>query len=162
MKKILGSIMRICILLMFFYAGLFSGCSIIKVHDEELKPYVKTFGNTMGIKYSDLKDGRIGFRTLRGSYVLSDSAIGVCHYTPNKIYIDPRHWYRGYISEKSRVALIHHELGHCYCNLVHDNEMRKNGCPVSLMAAYTTSDSCLNLHWDDYIKELKEKCNEEE
>lgn len=158
MKKLLGFIMKISTLVLFFYAGISVSCSILAPKEEVLNPYIKRFSKDIAVDIMELDSVYVSFKSTGGNFGMSENTVGICFYASNVVYIDPTYWYEKTTTELQKVALIHHELGHCFCELGHDNKMRRDGCPSSLMASNVTSDVCIKRHWFDYIKKLKTRC----
>lgn len=116
----------------------------------------------------------------------TDNAVGLCTYGPDwhEIDIDSDFWNRHDSSE--RLALIFHELTHCYCNRDHDwgsgimyldTEKERiaeaeewqitgglkpgrfdDGCPYSLMYPIVVDSDCLLGHYSEYISEMFNRC----
>jgi hypothetical protein len=59
-----------------------------------------------------------------------------------------------------RRSLIFHELGHCLHGLNHDNRLKADGCPESIMHKRILSSHCVHKHWDQYILDLKTKVHQ--
>lgn len=110
-------------------------------------------------------------------------AVGICNYGKGWREIDVDRSYWESASEATQYALLFHELTHCYCGRDHDfadgkpyktvkelKEENQNGekhsgggfykdnCPTSLMYPIVVDDECLLLHYDDYKKEMLERC----
>lgn len=114
------------------------------------------------------------------------AVIGMCHYGPffREIDLDQKFWDSS--TETTKLALIFHELTHCYCYRDHDFakgqmyeenadlrmekeliwEMKgghrdgyyEDGCPTSLMYPEITEDSCTLAHYSAYVQELFNRC----
>jgi hypothetical protein len=75
--------------------------------------------------------------------------------------------------------MIWHELTHCYCDRSHDYGENKpygndgvkarkdptkrdgfylDNCPKSIMFPEILNDSCFNSHYNDYTKEMFDRC----
>ncbi len=114
------------------------------------------------------------------------SVIGVCYYGAffREIDIDKTYWNMSTYSGK--MALLFHELSHCYCGRGHDfgnkqkypdNELKREAlsfahlfgrdlpgyfpddCPMSLMHPTVVSDSCLRAHYAEYTEEMFNGCS---
>lgn len=87
------------------------------------------------------------------------TVVGFCsvHIFPPtvQVSINPDYWYR--VNHKQKMALLIHEFLHCDYAVMHDNRMLDKECPYSLMYSTTLPAHCLELHWDHYIEEAKEK-----
>lgn len=122
----------------------------------------------------------VGFKNLK------DNIAGICTYGAEwrEIDIDLSYW--NTITILGKTALIFHELSHCYCNRDHDygpgkkygsyedrvsevNKWQKTGgakpgrydedsCPISLMYPAVVDDDCMKAHYNDYIKEMFDRC----
>lgn len=67
-------------------------------------------------------------------HISSVSSIGTCYHntnTPRVINIDKAFWSRA--SQLRKEMIVFHELGHCYLNLGHRNEVLDNGRCKSIM-----------------------------
>ncbi len=154
--------MNISILMMVFTSGLFFSCSILQgdPNDAVLVPYVTDATLDMGLTESDLYGYTIIFKTL--SEVKSDikagTVIGQCDHIAKIITVDPTYWFSAYTTERDKVSLIRHELGHCICKLSHNKAVMPDRCPASLMTPTTLSRECLIRHWENYTEELKTGC----
>lgn len=109
--------------------------------------------------------------------------IGLCNYGIwfREIDLDIQFWEKA--TNTTRMALVFHELSHCYCDRDHDhdnhikyeinqlmslfNRWRKNkplsgywsdGCPTSLMSPVITDDACILSHYREYIDEMFYDC----
>lgn len=163
----------------------FAACSSLKIPlfptqhtvEQEMQSYVKdykelatingiTFRNTVTMGFTDIKE---------------DSVIGLCTYgiTFRQIDIDLNYW--RHASDMSKMALMYHELTHCYCTRDHDfgegkpypaksedrwktpltpaNGYFPDGCPMSMMHPVILEDTCTQLHYGEYVKEIFDRCN---
>ena len=163
LSKLGGSVLRISILMLIFLAGAGTSCSLFvpREMDSVLKPYVIKFSADMGIPMNNLEKITVRFKSL--SDVDADneegSVIGRCDYSKSEVTIDPDFFYSMGTTERRRVALIHHELGHCYCYEGHNDSVREDGCPVSIMNSMLPGYMCLRKHWESYKRELKDRCS---
>lgn len=126
----------------------------------------------------------VGFSSINKNHV-----IGTCTYgkTFREITIDGPYWDQS--SGATKVALLYHELTHCYCGRQHDfgdgtpypepsfkdafeefmskqpnSPLRPKGylddsCPQSVMHPIVLSDECIQKHYDYYVKEMFERCD---
>lgn len=125
----------------------------------------------------------IGFKNINYGNV-----IGICTIAPHwrEIDLDIGYWLHS--TNTSHLALVAHELTHCYCGRKHDygddknypetTEKRVNqveewfkqksgksvpgymddGCPLSLMYPEVLDDECTRAHWQAYVQELFDRC----
>lgn len=131
-----------------------------------------TFSHKVSVGFSDIE---------------RDSVIGTCSYRPTfrEIDLDPRYWKRA--TWTSKVALLYHELVHCYCERDHDYDQGEmypdkswkaliqdhfsgflspirpsgyleDGCSKSNMHPVIMSNECFEKHYDHYVKEMFNRC----
>lgn len=129
------------------------------------------FDSTIGVGFIRIEEPRV---------------IGLCHYGLGyrQIQIDAPFWES--TDQNTRLALLFHELTHCYCTRSHDHSTGKypetpkerdeeweymthhqgqrpgyfgDGCPNSLMAPIVVEDTCVQLHYAHYIVEMFENCS---
>lgn len=137
--------------------------------------YNKKFNHTVSIGFSDIKRGDV---------------IGTCTYGSNfrEVDLDTLFWDNA--TWLSKVALIYHELTHCYCGRDHDfgsgtmypdrslkaiiqaflnkqplTPLKPAGyfgdsCPLSNMHPVMIGDSCFYKHYSYYVKEMFNRCKE--
>jgi len=124
---------------------------------------------TLGLKHIEQSD-TIGLCTL-GKYF-------------REIDLDINYWNKA--SEIGKLALVYHELTHCYCDREHDygkdkkypektadiikegidNSLNKNPkhgywndeCPTSIMHPTIVEDYCIKTHYNEYITEMFDRC----
>jgi hypothetical protein len=102
--------------------------------------------------------------------------IGMCNYGLGfrEIDIDKSYW--SHADALSKQALIYHELTHCLCNRYeHDYGDGKlypepnsnapdikgyydDGCPLSIMHPTVAPSVCVSEHYEEYIKEMFDRC----
>lgn len=131
----------------------------------------------------------IGFTKIRTSKATEKQGvrtIGVCYRNDNwrEVDIDKKNWASS--SYISRIALLFHELAHCYCNRNHDwakdkaypetedrvgrlierlKPLKEGGfyemdaCPLSLMYPVIPNEECLKTHGNEYLKEVFNRCD---
>lgn len=140
-----------------------------KIYDEYMK--------LSGYKHIEFSDTvTIGFGNTK-----IEHAVGLCTTTPlfREITIDEKYWNR--IGKLQRVALLYHELTHCYCDRNHDygkgkpypapkdkwydddppapeGSMFADGCPITLMYPRVISDDCMKRHYGEYVEEMFDRC----
>ncbi|MHA1676038.1 MAG: hypothetical protein ACTSU6_02555 [Candidatus Njordarchaeales archaeon] len=113
--------------------------------NQDFIPYIQEFESYLGYQIQDIP---INFMDL-------DTHVGVCRsYSRGyrEIHVDPTYWAK--ISEKQRINLIFHELGHCSLNLDHDYQILGDGCPNSFMYKSISDNFCLDKYYDHYIEEM--------
>lgn len=123
----------------------------------------------------------IGFKDINRGEV-----VGLCTYGGffREIDIDISYWNRS--TYMTKTTLLFHELTHCYCGRGHDYGKKKNypeteaarivralqwkveggprpgywedGCPVSIMYPVVADDDCVKAHYDQYVKEMFDRC----
>jgi len=122
--------------------------------EEEFLPYVEYFNHEYGksvfdmnlvIKFADLKGATAG-ECQRLVSVLTKKTI------KRRIFIDAKIW--DHLEEIERINLVFHELGHAIPALSHNNELLTDRCPKSIMYPEIISPTCLELHFEDYLKEV--------
>ena len=138
---------------------------------------------TRGLEFNHVVS--IGFREINDGDV-----VGECHYSPyfREIDIDTSFWTNSTDTEKK--VLLYHELTHCYCDRGHDYAEGKeygpqNGldrrkdleimtikfdvlegrypedyCPLSLMYPRIVDTACVMAHYNDYMSEMFDRCQE--
>lgn len=145
----------------FLFCGIITSCTIGPViQDKEFIPYIERFAaDTNQPLDKILKTNSIAFTEIETPdekknemYVI----IGQCNLATLGVSIDRSNWKTESIQTKT--ALIHHELGHCYCLIGHVEAELKDGCPDSIMNPLLPSEACLEKHWDRYIDDLKDRC----
>lgn len=127
-----------------------------------------TFKKQVSIGFKDIKDKDI---------------VGMCYYGSKwrEIDLDTKFWENS--NSITRLTLLFHELGHCYCNRDHDyrdgkkykeantikedlrlgksdnNGFYDDHCPLSMMYPIVLENFCILSHYDDYMKELFNRCD---
>ena len=91
--------------------------------------------------------------------ISKEKAIGQCTTMMwfREVDILKGYWERA--SDLSKKTLLFHELGHGYCGRQHNNKLRADGCPESLMNSVAVPDECVKVYYSEYIKELFESCD---
>lgn len=129
------------------------------------------------------KNVTIGFST-----ITRENVIGTCSYRPEfrEIDLDSEYWKTAKWATK--VALVFHEMTHCYCGRPHDfdeGEMYPDGslafiiqrillkqpftplrpkgflednCPQSIMYPVVLSNVCFKKHYSHYVEEMFSRC----
>lgn len=132
-----------------------------------------TFPKKVSLGFSDIDRGNV---------------IGTCTFGNKfrEIDLDNSFWKRA--SWNSKIALVYHEMTHCYCTREHDfgdgtaypDESLKfildrilnkiptplkpegyleDGCPKSIMHPIIVDNSCFEAHYNYYIREMFNRCN---
>lgn len=128
-------------------------CAPLKGFDKETDPefyiYVDEFvkdggltGYSVPINFGETKPQDLGvckMKTYNGN-------------TYRKITINKDRW--KYLSLDRRKFLIYHELAHCALGRRHHDEMRRDGCPKSIMHHYSITQYCIDKHERSYMDEL--------
>lgn len=156
-----------------FFSTEIANPEIKVIHNEFIKIanyYGIHFRNKVSIGFSNINEGKI---------------IGICTYGNSfrEISLDTGYWERS--SWNSKVALLFHELTHCFCGRDHDfddgipypdgsikyeirkifsglisenNGFMEDGCEKSIMAPIIISNRCFSAHYAYYIKEMLNRC----
>ena len=143
---------------------------------EEYKRLAKINGVTFK------KDVTIGFSSLKGEDKKGskEHIVGLTTYGAGwrEIDIDELYWKK--TSEIKHFTLLMHELTHAYCDRNHDfgngtlyvdpktgkpskesykgHYKDKLKCPTSVMFPLVLEDDCVIMHYDDYVKEMFNRC----
>ena len=143
----------------------FSCTSLITIfpHHDKTDVEFETYLEKIPVETGDLI---IGFKEASGfldSQFTKGSTIagfcGVSLFPPTaQISINPTWWKNK--SEKQRLALLVHEIGHCKYAKLHNDDKIFFGCPKTLMNSFTTSKGCLDMYWDYYMWEIKRRFDE--
>lgn len=129
------------------------------------------FHHSVTIGFKDINDGAV---------------VGLCTYGGyfREIDIDRTYW--NHSTNGTKIALLYHELTHCYCNRGHDygkdlkypeSEAARiaraiqwkleggerpgywdDGCPISLMYPVVVDNQCFRQHYAEYTKEIFDRC----
>lgn len=140
----------------------------------------KSLSIQYNIKFT--KEVTVGFSDIKGK-----SVVGTCTYGSKfrEIDIDKKYW--NSIPWNYKMALVYHELAHCYCYRDHDygkgklypstfmielmdildkyrpptglrDGMMSDNCPMSLMYPYVVGSYCFSRHYSHYVEEMFERC----
>lgn len=132
---------KVCVLLFLSL----SSCIHIYSSDAALVQYVKS----QNLRTDDvvLMFGDTGDKTY----------IAICrsfeHSGESAIVVAKDYWDNASKDVKENIML--HELGHCILNLKHQNNLRKDGCPESVMHSDKISPECYTKYKDAYREEMK-------
>lgn len=188
MNKLIFNITKFLICILF----LFDGCAAspkIKIMpeyhgvDPRAQGYVDEYMYLSRQKHIEFDDTvTIGFKNLNEGNI-----IGLCTYGGpwREIDIDINYWNNS--SKMTHMALLFHELTHCYCGRDHDYGPKSkypeteaariaralqwkaeggprpgywdDGCPVSLMYPVIVDDDCTRAHYNEYIEEMFSRCD---
>lgn len=90
---------------------------------------------------------------------LSEEIVGTCTVWSNgyrQIVISEEFWFDKATTEKERIALLFHELGHCDLNRDHVESRFPNGWPKSLMFPYVINypDSMEKYYFDELFNPI--------
>jgi hypothetical protein len=183
MKASFYSLLPVFIGFLFAICLYTCSCSGIKTHPEykgvnpEVQSYVdeyKALAKIQGIVFEN--EVTIGFKSINDANV-----IGECYYGNGWREIDIQALWWMESSNTSRLALLWHELSHCYCGRGHDFEGKKypepdeikklakenklggvgyypDLCSKSIMFPIILLDECIKIHYNDYIKEMFRDC----
>lgn len=130
------------------------------------------FTNIVTIGFKHINRGDIVGLTTYGSYF-------------REIDIDIDYW--NHSTKITKMTLLYHELSHAYCHRKHDygknlpypeeeatifantwswhfKELANpgyytDGCPLSIMYPIILSNDCIKLHYNDYTKEMFDRCD---
>ena len=146
---------------------------------ESIVKEYKELARIQGIVFKN--EVTVGFKTINRGTV-----IGICTRAPfwHEVDLDLDFWNSA--TQTSRLALVLHELSHCYCERGHDwgnahdypetsSERLKeildslaegkvppgrydDNCPQSLMFPEILTDGCVKAHYGDYSKEIFDRC----
>lgn len=150
MKRILNILIFLTVGAMGFNLH---SCAVLVDSDPYLEPYVRMFEMTSEGKITkeDTKHINITFKSL------GTTTIGRCYFGSGTVEINPVYWFSG-IDVIEKMALVHHELGHCVCYKFHTDDLLTDGCPASIMHSNAGDKACYYKHWKHYMKELYEDC----
>ena len=133
-----------------------TSCSLFKLRQSDpiLMEYVRHFEEQFQMTLHGVS---INFDNLT-SYDGNDNlnTIGICTPTGN-MYIDKKFFENA--SERERLSVIYHEIGHCIFYWEHDDRMMNDYCPASIMTPVIPINYCLDFHWENYIEEYRDKIN---
>jgi hypothetical protein len=68
--------------------------------------------------------------------------------------ISLKYSYFSKLPDRSRQAILFHELGHCVLLRDHDNRRTGDWCAASFMHSEVISPACLDKHWEAYLSEF--------
>ena len=111
------------------------------------EPYIAKFELYYGKSITDIP---INFSKLENRIA------GICYnwnFGYREIEIDKDQW-EDELTEDRKLALIFHELGHCELGLDHNDSLRKDKCPHSLMHSVLVRENCLKKYKEEYLEEI--------
>lgn len=116
------------------------------------------------------------------SNIKEADAVGLCKYSVpyREIVFDKNYWEKS--TKITRLALVFHEMIHCFCGRKHDHNglpyeepktsniacklsedssgrYFEDECPTSIMHPVVLSDSCMLSHYNYYVEEMFDHCN---
>ena len=106
--------------------------------------------------YEYLEELQINVRT---PIIFSDQqapTVGSCNIWTDgyrEIQIDKGYWDSA--TDSQRKTLLLHEIGHCDHGLKHIEGTREDSCPYSVMQMVTFGDPCFDVHYYDYVEEIR-------
>lgn len=126
-----------------------------------------------GLKFN--KTITVGFKNIKEHGVVGLSNYGIGF---REINLDMKYWNNS--TSISRTILLYHELTHSYCNRGHDygngkkykdakeiteDPKKDDGffqdeCPLTIMFPVVLDDSCFMSHYQEYIDEMFNRCEE--
>lgn len=145
---------------------------------QDLVNEYKELAQIMGINFQE--NVGISFIRMEEPYV-----IGLCHYAFGYRQIELDGPFFSQADANQRLALVFHELTHCYCTRSHDYKDGKypeskaeqeeewkyrtehggdrpgyfpDGCPVSIMAPIVVESYCVQSHYATYVTEMFDRC----
>jgi hypothetical protein len=165
-------------------------CAALKVKTrpayKDVDPRAQSYVN----EYMDLsKQNHLEFKhkvTLGFKHIKQGDTIGLCTWGGyfREIDLDIDYWNNA--SKIGRLALVYHELTHCYCGREHDYGKGKkypekaveraraaidwfltggpkpgywdDGCPTSIMHPVIVEDNCMKTHYNEYVTEMFDRC----
>lgn len=137
---------------------------------EDLQPYVEEFAdllieNEMGSYLHALKSTPIWLTEIDVKGKSGGKVIGICHTWTStlkkfrEITVN-RKWFEEHKDNKPAVRqLIEHELGHCVLGRGHEEEVKDDGYPVSVMFPMHFSVTHYEENYEYYTEELLDKEN---
>lgn len=137
--------------ILFILPWLFLGCGTFKalIIEEEFKPFYEKFEEYYGMY------PQVSIKMAKDENFTHDNKtviIGTCSHNRNLIKINEHYWPR--FTDKQKLILIFHELGHCFLKRKHNNYILPDTCPYSIMNKKMISDKCIRNNFEHYIKEL--------
>lgn len=121
--------------------------SYYKGVDPEILPYLHAIEDELGHPVPHFK--MIFVEDLRSK---NEDAVGTCNRLSRTIKIKRSTW--DTYGELTRENLLLHEIGHCYFDLDHDDELLDDGCPANLMHHQIIPKKCYIRYRNIYIEQL--------
>ncbi len=119
---------------------------------QELCPFFQSFEEEAAKRglVVDLKNSGVKGRLTN----IYGSIVGICsNYSVKEILIDQNFWERS--SQLSKELIVFHELGHCYLNKVHNNQVTANGTCGSIMRS--GQGDCIDYYTEKTRVDLLDK-----
>jgi len=147
-----------------FISSIFSCSSIVTIfpHHKKTNPEFEKYLKQLPIDSGDLI---IGFKEADGildklhSKLDNSTIAGFCGVSifplTKQVSINPKWW--KIKSDKQKMALLIHEIGHCKYYKGHEDRKFMLNCPLTLMNSYTVSNRCLDIFWNYYMWEIKDR-----
>jgi len=122
--------------------------------DTVFEPYIRFIPNSMFALIDDshlvVKLGIIKDKEVVAFCAKEYNLLGTL--TRRLIVFDKDYW-DGFSYTKRQLTLIH-EFQHCLFDKKHDETLRLDGCPRSLMYPTVLSQACIDRHYEDYLLQL--------
>lgn len=114
--------------------------------DSRLKPYFDYV--------SKLSDGNLtGVRSAGFVKDAKKTVLATCYTGLNEVRVSKDKWDK--MTERARLIVIAHEIGHCACGSDHIDGRDLGGCAVHFMDSHDSSESCNIYKWKDYVQQMK-------
>lgn len=122
--------------------------------DPVFEPYIRFIPNSM---FSLIKDSHL---VVKLGIIKDKEVVAFCakeynllgNLTRRLIVFDKDYW-NGFSYKKRQLTLIH-EFQHCLFSKKHDESLRFDGCPRSVMYPTVLSQKCIDLYYEDYLLQL--------
>lgn len=142
--------------------------------DPQIAPYANSWMD-LAQKYNLKFEHKvtIGFKDINDGPTVGLTNFGVGF---REIDVDKEYWKDS--TTIGKTILVWHELGHAYCNRMHDYKNGKeyksakeaikdpdekdgffeDKCPITLMFPSIMEDDCFKFHYNDYVREMFGTC----
>jgi hypothetical protein len=143
------------------------------VSDPEFDKYLNEYKRLAQQKGITFKNKELTINFVDGFKKQQGSVIGICEYfSDNRVEILIKKPYYEDASERTKEALMYHELTHCMCFRDHEykgymykkgtespeDTMFRDGCPKTLIFPTILTTYCSEEHWDHYLDEMFDNC----